>query len=201
MSLHLIRLALLTTFFNLYIYFAPSLQEFPSKKELIEHVSAHGKLTPPQLRTRLRSVNPAKPWKCELCYKSFASEDRLQVRSCLFIIGKFSSYYLSLGQNFMTSLFMIAAKRHRNFFGDVIIIVTIFIICTSPCEKIEVEKFRRVWFEYVSNMGEMRNEYKILFDEPEGKRPLARPGHRWENNIKVGLKEIVCEDVDWIHLA
>ncbi|KAJ9585314.1 hypothetical protein L9F63_002899, partial [Diploptera punctata] len=53
-------------------------QEFPSKKELIEHVSAHGKLTPPQLRTRLRSVNPAKPWKCELCYKSFATEDRLQ---------------------------------------------------------------------------------------------------------------------------
>ncbi|PSN49573.1 hypothetical protein C0J52_09751 [Blattella germanica] len=53
-------------------------QEFPSKKELIEHVSAHGKLTAPQLRTRLRSVNPAKPWKCELCYKSFATEDRLQ---------------------------------------------------------------------------------------------------------------------------
>ncbi|XP_069691824.1 uncharacterized protein [Periplaneta americana] len=53
-------------------------QEFPSKKELIEHVSAHGKLTPPQLRPRLRSVNPAKPWKCELCYKSFATEDRLQ---------------------------------------------------------------------------------------------------------------------------
>ena len=93
MALHLIRPAFLTTLFNGYIYLAPSLQEFPSKKELIEHVSAHGKLTPPQLRTRLRSVNPAKPWKCELCYKSFASEDRLQVRRCLFIVGMFSSYY------------------------------------------------------------------------------------------------------------
>jgi len=93
MALHLIRPAFLTTLFNGYIYFAPFLQEFPSKKELIEHVSAHGKLTPPQLRTRLRSVNPAKPWKCELCYKSFASEDRLQVRRCLFIVGNFSSYY------------------------------------------------------------------------------------------------------------
>ncbi|XP_023721528.1 PR domain zinc finger protein 10 isoform X4 [Cryptotermes secundus] len=53
-------------------------QEFPSKKELIEHVTAHGKLTHPQPRPRMRSVNPAKPWKCELCYKSFATDDRLQ---------------------------------------------------------------------------------------------------------------------------
>jgi len=55
---------------------------------------------------------------------------------------------------------------------------------------------------YVSHMDEIKSKYKILFGKPEGKRPLGRPGHRWENNIKVvGLEEIVYEDVDWIHLA
>lgn len=50
-------------------------------------------------------------------------------------------------------------------------------------------------------MDEIRSKYKI-FGKPEGKRPLARLGHIWENNTKVvGLEKIVCEDVDWIHLA
>jgi len=54
---------------------------------------------------------------------------------------------------------------------------------------------------YVSHMDEIR-KYKILFSKPERKRPLGRPSHRWENNIKVvGLQETVYEDVDWIHLA
>jgi hypothetical protein len=35
----------------------------------------------------------------------------------------------------------------------------------------------------------------------EGKRPLGRPWHKWEDNIKVDLKEICWEGVDWIHLA
>jgi len=39
--------------------------------------------------------------------------------------------------------------------------------------------------------GEMRNAYEILVGKPEGKRPLGRPGHRWENNIKLCLKERV----------
>jgi hypothetical protein len=54
---------------------------------------------------------------------------------------------------------------------------------------------------YLICMGEMRNAYKILVKQPEGKRPLWQPRHKWENNIKMDLTEIVCEDVDWIHLA
>jgi hypothetical protein len=38
-------------------------------------------------------------------------------------------------------------------------------------------------------MGEVRNAYKILVGKPEGKRPLGRPRHRWENNIKTDLRE------------
>jgi len=36
---------------------------------------------------------------------------------------------------------------------------------------------------------------------PEGKRPLGRPRHRWENNIKIILHEVGCEGMDWIDLA
>jgi hypothetical protein len=47
----------------------------------------------------------------------------------------------------------------------------------------------------------MRSAYKILVLNSEGKRPLRRPRHRWEDNIKVHLKETGLEGVDWIHLA
>jgi hypothetical protein len=49
-------------------------------------------------------------------------------------------------------------------------------------------------------MGEMRNLYKILVGKPEDKRPLRRPRHRWED-IRMYLKEIGWEGVDWMHLA
>jgi hypothetical protein len=35
----------------------------------------------------------------------------------------------------------------------------------------------------------MRNAYKILVGKPEGKRPLKRPRHRWEDNVKMDLRE------------
>ena len=37
--------------------------------------------------------------------------------------------------------------------------------------------------------------------KPEGKRPLGRPRHRWEDNIKMDLQEVVCWGMDWIELA
>jgi hypothetical protein len=40
-----------------------------------------------------------------------------------------------------------------------------------------------------------------LVENPEGKRLLGRTNHRWENNIKTDIKEILCECVDWIYLA
>jgi hypothetical protein len=47
----------------------------------------------------------------------------------------------------------------------------------------------------------MRNAYSILVGKPEGKRPLRRCRHRWEDNIIMYLGEIRWESVDWIHLA
>jgi ribosome biogenesis protein Nip4 len=50
-------------------------------------------------------------------------------------------------------------------------------------------------------MGEMRGAYIILVGRPEGRRPLGRPRHRCEDNIKMDLREIGFGDVDWIHLV
>jgi hypothetical protein len=49
-------------------------------------------------------------------------------------------------------------------------------------------------------MGGERNAYKILVGKPERKRPFDRLGCRIEDNLKMELKRIGCED-DWIHLA
>ena len=37
--------------------------------------------------------------------------------------------------------------------------------------------------------------------KPDGKRPLGRPRRRWEDNIKIDLREVECEYMDWIELA
>jgi hypothetical protein len=50
-------------------------------------------------------------------------------------------------------------------------------------------------------VGETRNAYWILVGKPEGKRPLGRPRRRWVNNIKMYLREIVWDGVDWIDMS
>jgi hypothetical protein len=47
----------------------------------------------------------------------------------------------------------------------------------------------------------MRNAYRILIRKPEGKKPLGVTGCRWEDNIRIVLREIGWEGVDWMHLA
>jgi hypothetical protein len=54
---------------------------------------------------------------------------------------------------------------------------------------------------HLARMGEMINAYKILAGKPEGKRPLGRYGRKWEDNIKMDIREIGIGGVDWIHLA
>jgi hypothetical protein len=50
-------------------------------------------------------------------------------------------------------------------------------------------------------MGERRGAYRVLVGKPEGRRPLGRPRRRWEDNIKMVLREVVREGMDWINLA
>jgi hypothetical protein len=49
--------------------------------------------------------------------------------------------------------------------------------------------------------GEKRNIYRILAGKPEGKEPLGRSSRRWVDNIKMDLREIGWDGMDWIDLA
>jgi hypothetical protein len=57
------------------------------------------------------------------------------------------------------------------------------------------------WDEHVARMGEGRGVYRILVGRSEDRRPLGRPRSRWENNIKMDLREIGIDGANWIHLA
>jgi len=57
------------------------------------------------------------------------------------------------------------------------------------------------WAVQVARMGEGRGAYSVLVGRPESKRQLGRPRRRWEDNIKMDLKEIGIDDANWIRLA
>jgi hypothetical protein len=54
---------------------------------------------------------------------------------------------------------------------------------------------------HVARMGQQRNAYRILVGKPERKRPLGRPRRRWVGNIKMDLREIGWDGVDWIDMT
>ena len=67
---------------------------------------------------------------------------------------------------------------------------------------VRVIKLRRMrWAGHVTHMGERRGVYRVLVGKPEGKRPLGRPRHRWEDNIKMDLQKLGCGGMDWIELS
>jgi hypothetical protein len=66
---------------------------------------------------------------------------------------------------------------------------------------IRIIKSRRMkWAGHVARIEE-KNKYKILVGTPEGKGPLGRLRHRWEDNIEMDLREIGWGGMDWIDLA
>jgi hypothetical protein len=63
-------------------------------------------------------------------------------------------------------------------------------------------KSRRMrWTGHVARMGEGRGVYRVLVGRPESKIPLGRPRRRWEDNIKLDLREIGIDGANWIQLA
>jgi hypothetical protein len=67
---------------------------------------------------------------------------------------------------------------------------------------VKVIKPRRMrWAGHVARMGLRRGVYRVLVGRPEGKRPLGRPRRRWEDNIKLDLREIGIDGANWIRLA
>jgi hypothetical protein len=64
-----------------------------------------------------------------------------------------------------------------------------FLIYSPP--NIRMIKLRRMgWIRHVAYMNDTRNAYKVLVRKHVGKRPLETSRHRWEDNIKTGVKYV-----------
>jgi hypothetical protein len=88
---------------------------------------------------------------------------------------------------------------------------------TGECRELHTEKFhdlkslpnivrviksrRMRWAGHVARIEESRSVYRVLVGKPERKRPIGRRRRRWEDNIKMDLKEVGCGGMDWIELA
>jgi hypothetical protein len=63
-------------------------------------------------------------------------------------------------------------------------------------------KSRRVrWEGHVTLMGVGRGVYRVLAGRPEGKRSLGKPRRKWEDNIRLELRETGTDGANWIRLA
>jgi hypothetical protein len=72
---------------------------------------------------------------------------------------------------------------------------------SSPNIFRQVKSRRMRWAGHVARMGEDRKLYKVLVGKLEGRRPLERPRRRWEDGIRMDIREIGLGGVDWIGLA
>jgi hypothetical protein len=72
---------------------------------------------------------------------------------------------------------------------------------SSPDTIRQIKSRRMRWAGHVARMGEERKVYKVLVGKSEAKRPLGRPSRRWEDGVRMDLREIGLRGVDWIRLA
>jgi hypothetical protein len=72
----------------------------------------------------------------------------------------------------------------------------------SSSNIVRVIRSRRMrWEGHVARMWEGRGVYRVLVGRPEGKRPLGRPRHRCDDNMKMHLRETGIDGANWIRLA
>jgi len=65
----------------------------------------------------------------------------------------------------------------------------------------EINLRRLRWAGHVARMGQGKGVYRVLVGRPESKKPLGRPRLRWEDDIKMDLREIGIDGTNWIQLA
>ena len=62
-------------------------------------------------------------------------------------------------------------------------------------------QFALRWAGHLARMEQSRHAYRILVRKPEAKSPSGRPRRRWEDNIKMDLREVGCDAGDWISIS
>ena len=72
---------------------------------------------------------------------------------------------------------------------------------SSPDIIRNLKSRRLTWAGHVGRMELFRNVYRILVGKPEGKRPLGKQRRRWEDNIKLDLREMGCDTGNCIDLV
>jgi hypothetical protein len=78
------------------------------------------------------------------------------------------------------------------------------ILYSSPNIIRQIKSRRMKWVGHVARMGEERNVYKVLVGKPEGKRPLGRLSRRWEDGMRIVLREIgwgVWSEFSWLRIG
>jgi hypothetical protein len=77
----------------------------------------------------------------------------------------------------------------------------LYALYSSP-DIIRITKSRRLrWAGHVARLRVMRGTYRVLVGKSEGRRPLQRPRRRWQDNIKMDLREVGWGGIDWMNLA
>jgi hypothetical protein len=77
----------------------------------------------------------------------------------------------------------------------------LYSLYSSPNIIMAIKSRRMRWAGHVARMGEGGGVYRVLVGKLEGKRPVGSPRRRWEDNIKLDLREIGIDGTNWIRLA
>ncbi|KAJ4435156.1 hypothetical protein ANN_23732 [Periplaneta americana] len=112
------------------------------------------------------------------------------------LVGSLAEKKLKDGLEGMVNGTRVRGRRRSRMIDDIK-------ICGSYTEPERKAENRKDWRKlgHVARMGESRNAYRVLVGRREGKRPLERQRRRWEDNIKMDLREVGYDGRDWINLA
>jgi hypothetical protein len=94
-----------------------------------------------------------------------------------------------------------SSRRISRLPFGIIMVQELHNLYSSPDTIRQVKSRRMRWAGHVARMGEERKMYRVLVGKPEGKRPQGRPRRRWEDGIRMDLREIGFGGVDWIRLS
>jgi hypothetical protein len=83
------------------------------------------------------------------------------------------------------------------FLQDCNLLLLIPPVYSSPDIIRQIKSRRMRWAGHAARMGEGRNVYRVLVGRPERERPLGRPRRRWEDGIKMDLREIGWGEYVW----